>query len=68
MEQTELIERARHGEPDAQDALVRMAQNRVYYHGKKMPKKEEDAQDAAQDVTFFIRVPEGYGGVLLGST
>ena len=33
-ELTELIERARQGEPDAQDTLVRMAQNRVYYHCK----------------------------------
>ena len=35
MEQTEwidLVERSRRGDPEARDALVRAAQNRIYYH------------------------------------
>ena len=52
MEQTEwidLVERSRRGDPEARDALVRAAQNRIYYHCKKMLKHEEDAQDAADE-------------------
>ena len=51
---TALIQRARQGDPDAQDALVRMVQNKVYYHCKKMLNKEEDAQDAVQDVLIVM--------------
>ena len=39
MEQTEwidLVERSRRGDPEARDALVRAAQNRIYYHCKKI--------------------------------
>lgn len=74
-ELTELIERARQGEPDAQDTLVRMAQNRVYYHCKKMLKKEEDAQDATQDVLITVltsldklREPAAFWGWVNGIT
>lgn len=49
-----LIQRARQGDPDAQDILVRKVQNRVYYHCKKMLNKEEDAQDAVQDVLIVM--------------
>ena len=49
-----LIQRGRAGDRSAQEALVRMAQNRVYYHCKKMLKKEEDAQDATQDVLLIM--------------
>ena len=74
-ELTELIERARQGKPDAQDTLVRMAQNRVYYHCKKMLKKEEDAQDATQDVLITmltsldkLREPAAFWGWVNGIT
>lgn len=46
----DLICRSRAGDPKAQEALVEAAQNRVYYHCKKMLKQDADAQDAAQDV------------------
>ena len=41
----EWIQRGRQGDPEAQEALIRAAQNRVYYHCKKMLKQEQDAQD-----------------------
>ena len=50
----QLIQRSRQGDPQAQEALVLAAQNRVYYHCKKMLKREEDAQDAAQDVLIAM--------------
>ena len=50
----ELIRRSREQDPDAQEELVRAAQNRVYYHCKKMLKHEEDARDAAQDVLLTM--------------
>ena len=50
----ELIRRSREGVPDAQEELVRTAQNRVYYHCKKMLKHEETAWDAAQDVLLTM--------------
>ena len=70
-----LIERSRRGEPEAQDALVRSAQNRVYYHCKKMLKHEQDAQDATQDVLIAmltnldkLREPAAFWGWLNGIT
>ena len=48
MEQTELLEliqRSRQGNMEAQEALILAAQNKVYYHCKKMLKHEQDAQD-----------------------
>ena len=72
---TELIGRARQGDPDAQSALVRMTQNRVYYHCRKMLKKEEDAQDATQDVLLAmltgldkLREPAAFWGWVNGIT
>ncbi|RHR04832.1 sigma-70 family RNA polymerase sigma factor, partial [Pseudoflavonifractor sp. AF19-9AC] len=72
---TTLIQRAREGDPDAQDALVRKAQNRVYYHCKKMLNKEEDAQDAVQDVLITmitsldkLREPAAFWGWVNGIT
>lgn len=50
----ELVEQGRRGDPQARETLVRLAQNKVYYHCKKMLKKEEDAQDAAQDVLIAM--------------
>lgn len=49
-----LIQRSRQGDRTAQDELVRAVQNRVYYHCKKMLKKEEDALDATQDVLLAV--------------
>ena len=49
-----LVEQARNGDPQAQEALVRLVQNRVYYHCKKMLKNEADAQDAVQDVLIVM--------------
>ena len=50
----DLICRSRKGDPEAQEALVEAAQNRVYYHCKKMLKQDADAQDAAQDVLIAM--------------
>ena len=44
-ELTALIQRARTGEAQAQELLIREVQDRVYYHCKKMLKNESDAQD-----------------------
>ena len=50
----ELIRRSRERDLDAQEDLMRAAQNRVYYHCKKMLKHEETAWDAAQDVLLTM--------------
>ena len=75
MEKTEviaLIPRCLSGDPEAQEALVLAVQDRVFYHCKKMLKKEEDAQDATQDVLITmitgldkLREKIGDGKVLL---
>ena len=69
------IERARQGDREAQEALVRAVQNRVYYHCKKVLKKEEDARDAAQDVFITmltsldkLREPAAFWGWVNGIT
>lgn len=46
----DLIQKSIQGDGAAQETLVLAVQNKVYYHCKKMLKKEEDAQDATQDV------------------
>ena len=50
----ELIRRSRERDLDAQEDLMRAAQNRVYYHCKKMLKHEETAWDASQDVLLAM--------------
>lgn len=50
----ELIIRSRRGDQEAQEELIRAAQERVYYHCKKIIKNEEDVQDAVQDVLFSM--------------
>ena len=50
----DLIYRSREGDSTAQAELVEAAQNRVYYHCKKMLKQDADAQDAAQDVLIAM--------------
>ena len=71
----DLLERSRQGDPKAQDTLIRAAQNRIYYHCKKMLKKEEDAQDATQDVLITmitsldkLREPTAFWGWVNGIT
>ena len=78
MEQSEwidLVERARRGERPAQEALFRAARDRVYYHCKKMFRREEDAEDAAQDVLLAmlanlkkLREPAAFWGWVNGIT
>ena len=72
---TELILRARAGNPQAQEELISDIQNRVYYHCKKMMKNESDAQDAAQDVLVTVltsldklREPAAFYGWVNGIT
>ena len=74
-ELTTLIQRARQGDPDAQDTLVREVQNRVYYHCKKMLNKEDAAQDATQDVLIAmltsldkLKEPKAFWGWVNGIT
>ena len=50
----ELIRRSRGRDLDAQEDLMRAAQNRVYYHCKTMLKHEETAWDASQDVLLAM--------------
>lgn len=50
----ELIERSRSGDQEAQGELIRAAQERVYYHCKKIIKNEEDVRDAVQDVLLSM--------------
>ncbi len=74
-ELTALIQRARTGEAQAQELLIREVQDRVYYHCKKMLKNESDAQDAAQDVLITVltsldrlREPAAFYGWVNGIT
>src|SRR5699024_11034545 len=50
----DLIQKSIQGDREAQETLVLAVQNKVYYHCKKMLKKEEAAQDAAQDVLIVM--------------
>ena len=50
----DLIQKSIQGDGAAQETLVLAVQNKVYYHCKKMLKKEEDAQDATQDVLVVM--------------
>ena len=49
-----LIEKCRQGDSSAQESLIMLTQDRVYYHCLKMMKNEQDAQDAAQDVLITM--------------
>ena len=66
-----VIRRCLAGDPQAQEELVLAAQNRVYYHCKKMLKHEEDALDATQEVLISmltkldkLQDPEAFWGWL----
>ena len=50
----DLIPLCKAGDRDAQEELIRLTQNRVYYHCRKMLKQEQDALDATQDVLCMM--------------
>ena len=71
----DLIQKSIQGDRKAQETLVLAVQNKVYYHCKKMLKKEEAAQDAAQDVLIAmltgldkLREPAAFWGWVNGIT
>lgn len=72
---TPVIRRCLSGEQQAQEELVLAAQNRVYYHCKKMLKHEEDALDATQEILIpmltrldRLQDPEAFWGWLSAMT
>ena len=72
---TPVIRRCLSGEQQAQEELVLAAQNRVYYHCKKMLKHEEDALDATQEILISmltrldrLQDPEAFWGWLSAMT
>lgn len=56
MELEDLIARSRNADQEAREALIKAAQDRVYYHCKKIIKNEEDVRDAVQDVLLSMLV------------
>ena len=71
----DLIQKSIQGDREAQETLVLAVQNKVYYHCKKMLKKEEAAQDAAQDVLIVmltslnkLKEPAAFWGWINGIT
>lgn len=74
-ELTRLIQKSLEGDRQAQEKLAEAAQNRVYYHCKKILKNEQDALDATQDVLITIvtgldklREPAAFWGWVNGIT
>ena len=70
-----VIRRCLSGDQQAQEELVLAAQNRVYYHCRKMLKHEEDALDATQEVLISmltrldrLQDPEAFWGWLSAMT
>ena len=70
-----VIRRCLVGEQRAQEELVLAAQNRVYYHCKKMLKNDEDALDATQEILISmltrldkLQEPEAFWGWLSAMT
>ena len=70
-----VIRRCLSGDQQAQEELVLAAQNRVYYHCKKMLKHQEDALDATQEVLISmltrlnsLQDPEAFWGWLSAMT
>ena len=70
-----VIRRCLSGDAGAQEELVLAAQNRVYYHCKKMLKHEEDALDATQEILISmltkldrLQDPEAFWGWLSAMT
>ena len=72
---TPVIRRCLSGDQQAQEELVLAAQNRVYYHCKKMLKHQEDALDDTQEVLISmltrlnsLQDPEAFWGGLSAMT
>lgn len=70
-----VILRCLSGDQKAQEELVLAAQNRVYYHCKKMLKNENDAMDATQEILISVLTkldklqdPEAFWGWLSAMT
>ena len=70
-----VIRRCLSGDQQAQEELVLAAQNRVYYHCRKMLKHEEDALDATQEILISmltrldrLQDPEAFWGWLSAMT
>ena len=70
-----VIRRCLSGDQQAQEELVLAAQNRVYYHCKKMLKNDEDALDATQEILISmltrldrLQDPEAFWGWLSAMT
>ena len=70
-----VIRRCLSGGQQAQEELVLAAQNRVYYHCRKMLKHEEDALDATQEILISmltrldrLQDPEAFWGWLSAMT
>ncbi|MBM6926613.1 sigma-70 family RNA polymerase sigma factor [Pseudoflavonifractor phocaeensis] len=70
-----LIQWCREGNPYAQEELVRITQNRIYFHCRKMLKQEQDALDATQDILIItltsldkLRDPNAFWGWVSGIT
>lgn len=70
-----IVRRCLAGDAQAQEELILAAQNRVYYHCKKMLKHEEDALDATQEVLISmltklssLQQPEAFWGWLSAMT
>ena len=70
-----VIRRCLSGDQQAQEELVLAAQNRVYYHCRKMLKPEEDALDATQEILISmltrldrLQDPEAFWGWLSAMT
>ena len=70
-----VIRRCLSGDARAQEELVLAAQNRVYYHCKKMLRNEDDALDATQEILLAmlvkldgLRTPKAFWGWLSAMT
>ena len=70
-----LLKWCREGNPYAQEELVRITQNRIYFHCRKMLKQEQDALDATQDILIIVltsldklRDPNAFWGWVSGIT
>lgn len=49
-----LIEHSRQGDRQAMEKLIEAIQDQVYFHCRKILKREEDALDAAQKVLLAV--------------
>ena len=70
-----LLKWCREGNPYAQGELVRLTQEKIYYHCRKMLRNEQDALDATQDILMImltsldkLRDPNAFWGWVSGIT